>query len=78
MIMMFLMFSSGVFFDVNAIADPVLRDALFTYNPIAFLLDAYRQVLMERSMYDLEHLTRLGGIVLVALFAMHVVFHTGL
>jgi lipopolysaccharide transport system permease protein len=75
MCMMFLMFSSGIFWDINAIANPVLRDLILTYNPIAFLIDAYRQVLMERSLYDLKHLATLGGVVLVALFSMHVVLH---
>lgn len=75
MVMLFLMFSSGIFWDVNTISDPAIRDLVFTYNPVAFLVDAYRKVLMERSLYDLEHLLTLGVCVLIALFAMHAVLH---
>jgi len=73
--MMFLMFTSGIFWDINAIASPVLRDLMFACNPVAFLIDAYRQVLMENSLYDLKHLATLGGVVLVVLIAMHGVLH---
>lgn len=72
--MMFLMFTSGVFWDINTLANPLMRDLVLTYNPIAFLIDAYRQVLMERSVYDQKHLLILGGVVLVALGSMHGVF----
>lgn len=74
MSMMFLMFTSGVFWDINAIQNTVLRDLVLTYNPIAFLLDAYRQVLIHRSLYDLKHLIALGGAVIAALLVMHGIF----
>jgi len=42
----FLLFMSGVFWDLNAITDESLRDWLMVLNPLATLIDAYRQVLM--------------------------------
>lgn len=73
--MMFLLFTSGIFWDINTLANPVARELITTYNPIAFLIDAYRQVLMNRSLYDLQHLAVLGCVVLIALFIMHGVLH---
>ncbi|PLX84418.1 MAG: ABC transporter [Desulfuromonas sp.] len=73
--MLFLMFSSGLFWDVNDIADPATRDLLFACNPLAFLIDAYRQVLMGRTVYDLEHMAVLAGVIAVALLIMHIVLH---
>jgi lipopolysaccharide transport system permease protein len=71
MSMMFLMFTSGVFWDINAIQNENLRDLLLACNPIAFLLDAYRQVLIYRSPYDINHLIALGVAVIAALLVMH-------
>jgi lipopolysaccharide transport system permease protein len=46
MLMLGLMFSSGVFMDLNQISDPVIKDMMLLYNPLAALINAYRQVLM--------------------------------
>ncbi len=73
--MMFLMFASGIFWDIDMVTNPALRDLMLTCNPIAFLIDAYRQVLMKRSLYDLNHLAMLGGIVFILLCLMHGVYH---
>ena len=43
---LFLLFMSGVFWDINAIADETARQWLLRLNPVAALIDAYRQVLM--------------------------------
>ena len=43
---LFLLFISGVFWDINAIADETARQWLLRLNPVAALIDAYRQVLM--------------------------------
>lgn len=53
--MIFLMFTSGIFWDLRAL-DPAVSEAVLLYNPMAFLLDAYRQVLMEQATPDLFHL----------------------
>ena len=42
----FLLFMSGIFWDLNTIADTRLRDGLLVLNPMANLIDCYRQVLM--------------------------------
>ena len=44
--MMFLLFVSGVFWDVNAVADADVRRWLLFLNPLATLIDAYRQILL--------------------------------
>ena len=73
--MMFLLFASGIFWDVNLITDLHSRALLMTFNPIAFLIDAYRQILMYDSHYDLPHLLVLGGIISSALLIMHIILH---
>jgi lipopolysaccharide transport system permease protein len=42
----FLLFMSGIFWDLNVIADTRLREGLLVLNPLANLIDCYRQVLM--------------------------------
>jgi lipopolysaccharide transport system permease protein len=69
--MMFLMFSSGVFWDVNTISDPALRELIFLYNPIAFLIDGYRQILIEHRLYDLSHLATLAAVIALGLILTH-------
>ncbi len=73
--MMFLLFASGIFWDINSIANVDMRDSVLTWNPIAFLIDAYRQVLMYGSVYDLGRLAWLAAVVCVGLLIMHMVLH---
>lgn len=70
-ITMGLMFTSGVFFDVNEISDANMRDALLTYQPLAFILDAYRDVILRDQVPDFHHLSVLAGV----LFAFIVFWH---
>ncbi len=56
----FLMFSSGIFWDVRGLESPEMTELILRANPIAFLLDAYRQVLMYNTRPDLLHLLLLG------------------
>lgn len=67
--MTFLMFVSGIFWDVRNLA-PAKAELVLAFNPIAFLLDAYRQVLMYETTPDLSHLCLLivifGGILAIA------------
>lgn len=72
--MLFILFISGVFFDLSAISDPHLRDMLMTYNPLSFLIDGYRLILMEKGMYDLNHLGRLFLFFIGATVAMHWIY----
>ena len=54
----FLLFMSGVFWDLNAITDDALRDGLIALNPLATLIDAYRQVLLLGEAPDITRLLR--------------------
>ena len=58
--MVFLLFASGIFWDVRSVSDPELMQAVLTLNPIAFLVDAYRQILMFATPPNLMHLFLLG------------------
>ncbi len=58
--MMFLMFTSGVFWDPRALGDPVITEMVLTANPIAFMLDAYRQILMHDTAPGMLHLMAIG------------------
>ena len=58
--MVFLMFTSGIFWDVNALADPRMTNLILMYNPVAFILDSYRQVLMYGQPPDYFLLVMVG------------------
>lgn len=67
--MLFMLFMSGVFWDLNAINDQRTKELLLLWNPVAFLLDAFRQVLLWQESPDWQHLLVLGG-VLTALLVL--------
>ena len=54
--MLFLLFMSGVFWDLNAIGDQATQDAALMWNPVAFLLHSFRQALLWQQTPDLSHL----------------------
>ncbi len=58
--MIFLMFTSGIFWNPHTLDDPAKTDLLLAVNPIAFILDAYRQALMYDTAPDMLHLVTLG------------------
>lgn len=62
--MIFLLFTSGIFWDVRALPDPRMAEWVLLVNPLAFIVDAYRQVLMAGVRPDLWHL---AGVAFVAL-----------
>jgi lipopolysaccharide transport system permease protein len=66
----FMLFVSGIFWDVRAIPDPQLQQLILVANPLAFLLDGYRQVLMYGAAPDGMHLFILGAASLAACGAM--------
>src|SRR5690625_2974301 len=74
MAMIVMMFMSGIFWDLNHIADPVKRDLLITWNPLAFLIDGYRNVLMRESLYDFWHLGRLALVSIVAIVLLNIFY----
>lgn len=53
--MTFLMFVSGIFWDVRLLP-PAKAELVLALNPMAFLLDAYRQIFMYQTVPDLGHL----------------------
>lgn len=68
-----MMFLSGIFWDVNELPSPV-REQVLTYNPLAFLIDAYRQILLHQSMPDWFHLASLfltGVLLSVVMFGLY-------
>jgi len=68
----FLLFMSGVFWDVRSIGDPELVYWLQLLNPLVVLLDSYRQVLLWGQTPNLSALTWVcaesAGLLLVAFF----------
>lgn len=72
--MTFLLFTSGVFWDVRELESQEKIDLILTVNPLAFMLDAHRQALMNHSSPDAMHLLAIGAaasiIILAALFFM--------
>jgi lipopolysaccharide transport system permease protein len=52
----FLLFMSGVFWDVRALEDIELAGWLMALNPLVVLLDSYRQVLMHSESPDIPRL----------------------
>lgn len=58
--MMFLMFTSGIFWDVRSFDDPAKTDLILNVNPLAFVLDAYRQITMYQTPPDMLHLALIG------------------
>lgn len=72
--LMFLMFASGIFWDINDIKDEYWRDMLLNINPLAFLIDAYRQVFMYQTQYDYIHLAWIAGSCFGAVCILHWIF----
>ncbi|MFT6274518.1 MAG: lipopolysaccharide transport system permease protein [Halioglobus sp.] len=68
--MVFLLFTSGVFWDVRTLPNAEMAQLILAVNPIAFLLDAYRGVLMLDQAPDLSHLAALGAVSAAIALAM--------
>jgi lipopolysaccharide transport system permease protein len=75
--MTFLLFTSGIFWDVNDLADPQMTQLVLTVNPVAFILDCYRQILMYHTAPDALHLALLGAVFAALTAVMAVVMHRG-
>jgi len=56
----FLMFVSGIFWNVRDLPSQAMTDLLLICNPMAFILDGYRQVLMYGKPPDGIHLLGIG------------------
>ena len=73
--MLFLLFTSGIFWDVRTL-DPEKMKMVLDANPMAFLLDAYRQIMMHNTPPDMFHLLTIGAgfgalLCMVVLFMRH-------
>lgn len=71
---MFLMFTSGIFWDINSIPNEQTREMLLNFNPLAFILDAYRKVLLYGLQPDYEHLLKICLFSLFMLVLLHVIY----
>ncbi len=60
----FAMFLSGIFFDYTNFSPQI--ELWFTINPLAFLINCYRQILLEATMPNFELLGILGTISLIS------------
>ena len=72
--MLFLMFASGIFWDINDIQDAYWRDMMLMINPLAFLIDAYRKILMYNEPLNLYHLSYIGAASVAAITGLHIFF----
>lgn len=70
--MTFLLFTSGIFWDVRDLGSPEKTEAVLAYNPLAFILDAYRQILMYETPPDFGHLLLIGFVSLIVVAFMGV------
>jgi lipopolysaccharide transport system permease protein len=57
---MFLLFMSGIFWDVRTLGDPAKTELLLNVNPLAFILDAFRQIMMYDTPPDMAHVLAIG------------------
>jgi lipopolysaccharide transport system permease protein len=73
--MTFLMFASGIFWDVRDLGDPAKTELILAVNPVAFILDAYRQILMEQTPPDALHLGIMGGILAILTLVLFWLMH---
>ena len=75
--MMFLMFTSGIFWDLRTLSSPEATTLVMNLNPVAFILDAYRQVAMHNTPPDMVHLALIGAVFGVIVYAMVLVMRGG-
>ena len=58
--MLFLMFTSGIFWDVRSLSDHHKIEMVMAVNPLAFMVDCYRQIMMHNTPPDMLHLLTIG------------------
>jgi lipopolysaccharide transport system permease protein len=59
--MLFLMFTSGIFWDVRSLSDHHKTELVMAMNPLAFVVDCYRQIMMHNTPPDMLHLLTIGA-----------------
>jgi lipopolysaccharide transport system permease protein len=70
LLMTFLLFTSGIFWDVRGLANPEKTELVMLLNPLAFVLDAHRQALLYQTSPDAFHLLMIGFTSALIIFAM--------
>jgi lipopolysaccharide transport system permease protein len=75
--MMFLLFTSGIFWDVRELGDPHKTEMVLALNPMAFIVDAYRQIMMFSTPPDMLHLLTIGAGFGAVLCAMVLIMRRG-
>jgi lipopolysaccharide transport system permease protein len=72
-LVLIMLFLSGIFWDINELESPI-RENVMLFNPLAFLIDAYRQILLHQSQPDWLHLALIflvSVLVSALLFALY-------
>lgn len=72
--MLFVMFASGIFWDIKDIPNEQWQELLLLLNPMAFLIDCYRNVLMYDAPVDVNHLGLLALFFVFMTAVLHGVF----
>ena len=70
-----LMFGSGIFWDVRDLPERA-QNLILTWNPLAYLLDAYRQVLLYGEHFDPTGLAIWSGASIVVVYIINKLFRT--
>lgn len=70
----FLMFSSGIFWDINVISDPFMREMILVLNPLAFIIDCYRQILITGQFQSAQHALFLSVIFTCLIGILHFIY----
>lgn len=68
--MTLLLFTSGIFWNVHTLPDPSMTQWVLVLNPLAFIVDAYREVLLRATAPDLLHLLLLCAACLAVIAGM--------
>lgn len=74
---MFLLFMSGIFWDVRTLGDPYKTELVMNLNPLAFILDAFRQIMMYNTPPDMMHLAAIGAGFAAMLYVMVLIMRGG-
>ncbi|GAM59560.1 O-antigen export system permease protein rfbD [Vibrio ishigakensis] len=69
------MFGSGIFWDINKLESETTRELIFTFNPMASILDGFRRVLIYNLPLSLGHIVTITVFsILVLIFSLYL-FH---
>ena len=72
---MALMFGSGIFWDVRSLSERA-QDFILTWNPLAYLLDAYRQVLLYDNDFNHSGLVAWSAVSILIVYAANRLIRT--